>query len=91
MRGVVTFPQLDTQAPEVTGFAEIGIAAGNSNASAHEQLGKAAHPRARDADEVNGPRIGGIEERHEREEYGEYWGGAQVTVGPGQRSLALSE
>ena len=38
------------------------IATGDADAAEGEKLGEGAHPRPGDADEVDGPRVGGIEE-----------------------------
>jgi hypothetical protein len=55
---------LDGDAPggEVWGVFGVGVTPGDAKPAKGEELREGAHPGAGDADEVDGPRIGWIEE-----------------------------
>ena len=51
-------------------FSGCCVAAGDADAAEDEELGEGAHPGAGDADEMDGPRVGGVEEAgHDGGEY----------------------
>lgn len=65
MGGIVRTDR-DAEVTEVGGVTGIGIAPGDLHAASHEQFGESAHAGAGNADKMNGPLIGGIQERHQR-------------------------
>ena len=52
----------DAAGGEVGRVLGVLIATGDADAAKGEKLGVGAHPRAGDADEMDGPRVGGVEE-----------------------------
>ncbi len=64
VRGIVTDQNVHAQSLEVAHARRIGVAPRDPHSAPHEELGERAHPRAGDADEVNGTRVAGIKKRH---------------------------
>jgi hypothetical protein len=54
----------DPESPEIIRCFGVCVASGDVNPTPNEQLGQSAHPRASDADEVDGTRVGRVEKRH---------------------------
>jgi hypothetical protein len=54
----------DPQPSQIVHARRICIAAGDNHTAAHEQFGKRAHAGTGNADEMNGSRVGGIQEWH---------------------------
>jgi hypothetical protein len=62
VRGVVSLHCRDPQPFEIGRAGNVRVAAGDAHTTPHEQLRERAHSRAGDADEVDGTRVGAIEE-----------------------------
>ena len=50
------------RAREIRRVLGVRVAAGDADAAEDEELGEGAHPGAGDADEMDGARVGGVEE-----------------------------
>ncbi len=58
---VVSFEHTNAERGEVRGVARRGVASGDGRPAARKELGERTHPCAGNADEVDRPRIGGVE------------------------------
>ena len=63
MRGIVRCYGDPESAEIIRGFG-VRVASSDANPAPNEQFGQSAHPRASDADEVDGTRVGRVEKRH---------------------------